>query len=72
VTGRDTCSDVAAAAIAFVREDVRSERSTPTAHHAIYIEPFRSVPPPTHSGFGYEPRQQLPLEARPLAIALRI
>jgi hypothetical protein len=68
----DDCSVATFGAMAFVREDARPTASAPDAQNGLVVPRFRFVPSQSNSRFGYESGQHPPLEARPLAIALRI
>ena len=70
VRGDDTCNEVGA--VAFVPEDGRRIAPGPDSQNALVVTQFRSVPSQSNSRFGYGSGQQGALEARPLAIALRI
>ena len=71
LTGNDSCTQVAAGATAFVREDVR-RGAAPDAQHSVVVAWFQFAPPQAHSTSGRQPRQQSPLGASPLILALRI
>ena len=72
VNGNDNCSGATFGAIAFVREDARRTASAQDAQNGLAVPRFRFVPSHSNSPFGYESGQPPPLQARPLAIALRI
>ena len=71
VTGNEGCTVRAAEATALVREDERRE-VTPDAQHAVVVAWFQFAHPPAHSTAGRQLRQQTPLRALPLILALRI
>ena len=73
VNGKDNCSGVTFGAIAFVREDTRGTTSAPDCAERARCSavPIRLRRQPD-SRLGDESGHQPPLEARPLAIALRI
>jgi hypothetical protein len=71
VTGNDSCTQLAGAT-AFVREDVRRGASAPDAQDGAVVAGFQFAPPPAHSTSGRQLRQQMPLRASPLMLALRI
>ena len=68
----DTCGSVVLNAAPFVREVVRRGVSAADARHAVVVACDRHAAPATGTRFGDESGQPLPLEARPLVIALRI
>ena len=72
VNAKDGCPDIAPGASALVREEVRRGVSASDSQYAAVVAPSQFVPPPTPPEFGREPGQHLPLEARPLILALRI
>jgi hypothetical protein len=72
VTGNDSCTQLAAGATVFVREDVRRGASAPDAKHGVVVAGFQFVPPPAHSMSGIKLRQETPLRASPFILALRI
>jgi hypothetical protein len=72
VLAGDTCNEIEVDAVAFVREDARRTASAPDAQNGLVVQRFRCVPSQSNSRFAYESGQHPPLEARPLAIALRI
>jgi hypothetical protein len=72
MTGNDGCTDPAGDAAAFVREDARRGAAAPNTQHAIAVPGFRWSQPPVGTRSGYEPKQQTPLEARPVVLTLRI
>jgi hypothetical protein len=72
VRADDTCTNVVAGAVAFVLEDGRRTAPGPDAQHGLVVLRFCLVAPPTDPRPGYESGRRLPLEERPLVIALRI
>jgi hypothetical protein len=72
VRADDTCTNVAVAAVALVREDGRRTAPDPDVQHALVILRFRLVAPPTDPRPGHESGRRLLLEERPLVISLRI
>src|SRR5215510_5988206 len=72
VSGADSCNTIADASITFVREDVRRGTFAPDAQGAVLVPWVRFAPPPAGVSRHYEQGQLSPLEARPLAIALRL
>jgi hypothetical protein len=71
VRADDTCTNVAVAAVALVREEGRRTAPGPDVQNALVILRFRFVAPPTDPP-RYESGRRLLLEERPLVIALRI
>jgi hypothetical protein len=71
-TGNDSCTQLAAGVTAFVREDVQRGVSAPDAKHGVVVAGLQFAPPPAHSTSGRQLRQQTPLRASPLILALRI
>ena len=72
VRADDTCTNVAVEAVAFVREDGRRTAPAYDARNALVVLRFQLVAPLTDPRSGYESERRLPLEERPLVIALRI
>jgi hypothetical protein len=72
VSADDNCSSVVLEAVAFVREDARRTAAAPDAQNALVVPRFRLAPSPTDTRLGFESGRPLPLEERPLVIALRI
>ena len=72
VSADDNCSRVVVGAVAFVREDARRTAAAPDAQNALVVPRFRLAPSPTDVRPGFESGRRLPLEERPLVIALRI
>ena len=71
VSARDDCrSDVGG--VAFVREDAQRTAAAPDAQNAVVVPRFRLAPSPTDLRPSFESGRWLPLEERPLVIALRI
>jgi len=71
VRADDTCTDVVAGEVAFVREDSRRMAAALDVQNALVVLRFRLVAPPTDARPGYESGRRLLLE-EPLVIALRI
>ena len=71
VSSDDSCSSAGAGTAVFVREDAR-RNAAPDPQQALVVPRFLFAfsPPGRHPGF--ERGRQLPLEARPLIVALRI
>lgn len=67
----DNCSAVAGT-VAIVREDARRTAAAADAQNALVVSRFRLAPSPTDLRSGFESGRRLPLEERPLVIALRI
>lgn len=72
VSAADRCSSVVVASVAFVREDARRTAAAPDAPNALVVPRFRLLPSSTDLRPGFESGRRLPLEERPLLIALRI
>jgi hypothetical protein len=72
VSADDNCSSVVVGAVAFVREDARRNAAAPDAQNALVVPRFQLAPSPTDLRSGFESGWRLPLEERPLIIALRI
>ena len=72
VSAEDSCRSAVLGAVAFVREDARSTAAAPDAQNAVVVPRFRLAPSPTDLRPGFESGRRLPLEERPLIIALRI
>ena len=72
VTGTDNCDSVTVGAIAFFGDDARRARSASRSPAAVTIPRFHFTAPPIDGRAGYATGPPLPLEARPLMIALRI
>jgi hypothetical protein len=68
----ESCNNAVLGVATFVREDARRTAPTPDAQNALAVPRFQFVLPPTDSGSGYGSGRRLPLEERPLVIALRI
>ena len=71
VSADDNCSSVVVGAVGFVREDAR-RTAAPDAQNALVIPRLRLVPSRTDLRLGAELGRRLPLEQRPLVIALQI
>ena len=72
VSANDTCSTVVVGAVTFVREDARRSAAVPDAQDALAVPRFRLPPSFTDFRPGFESGWRLPLEERPLILALRI
>ena len=72
VSAEDSCRNAVLGAVAFVREDARSTAAAPDAQNAVVVPRFRLAPSPTDLRLSFEWGRWLPLEERPLVIALRI
>ena len=72
VSAEDSCRSDVLGAVAFVREDARSTAAAPDAQNAVVVPRFRLAPSPTDLRPSFESGRWLPLEERPLVIALRI
>jgi hypothetical protein len=72
VRADDTCANVAAGAVAFVREDSRRSVPAPDAQNVLAALRYRLVAPPSNARPVYESGRRLLLEERPLVIVLRI
>ena len=72
VSADDSCSSVVVGAVAFVREDGWRTAAAPDAQKALVVPRFRLPPSPSDLRPGFESGRRLPLEERPLVIALRI
>ena len=68
----DSCSTFVLGAVTFVREDARRTVAGPDAQNALVVPRFRLFFSPTELRPGFESGRRLPLEERPLVIALRI
>jgi hypothetical protein len=68
----DSCSTPVVAAVAFVREDARRTIAAPDGQNALVVPRFRLFFSPTELRPGSGSGRRLPLEERPLVIALRI
>jgi hypothetical protein len=72
VSAGDSCSSAVVGAVAFVREDARRTAAAPDAQNALVVPRLRLAPSTTDLRPGFESGRRLPLEERPLVIALRI
>jgi hypothetical protein len=72
VNADDDCRSAVLGAVAFVREDARRTAAAPHAQNALVVSRFRLAPSTTALRLGFESNRRLPLEERPLVIALRI
>ena len=72
VSADDNCGSAFVGAVAFVREDARRTAAAPDAQNAVVVPRFRLAPSPTDLRPSFESGRRLPLEERPLVIALRI
>ena len=72
VTANESCTPVATAPTAFVREDGRRLASASMGQQGIVVAPFQFVAPPPFKGHRLEHAQSAALETRPLVLALRI
>ena len=71
-SARDNCRSDIGGAVAFVREDARLSAGAQDAQNALAVPRFLLAPSHTDLGSGFESGRRLPLEERPLGIALRI
>jgi hypothetical protein len=72
VSAHDNCRSDVGGAVAFVREDAQRTAAAPDAQNALVVPRFRLAPSPTDLRPSFESGRRLPLEERPLVIALRI
>ena len=72
VSAHNNCRSGVGGAVAFVREDARLRAGAPDAQNALAVPRFLLAPSHTDLGSGFESGRRLPLEERPLGIALRI
>ena len=72
VSAEDSCEKAALETVAFLREDARRSAAAADAQNALVVARFRLAPSPIDLGPAFESGRRLPLEERPLVIALRI
>ena len=72
VSAHDNCRSDVGEAVALVREDARRTAAAPDTQNALATPRFLLTLSLTDLGSGFESRQRLLLEQRPLVVALRI